>query len=350
MRAAHVRRFGAFFLTTLALFVSLITAAPAGAAPPRASVASGIIRQPRVAGPSFGVTAHFMWHSQDQTTAELNRIQAASFKTVRFDLGWRWVEPQRKGAYDQAVLRQLDWTLRELDARGIAPIITVIETPTWARPAGTGIFTPPTNRQDYADLLEMLAARYASRPNMVWEIWNEPNLAEFWQTGPNPAEYADLLNRAYGAIKTADPDATVLGGSIVFNDLKFLEGMYAAGVAGHFDALSIHPYTGGRAPDDGTNSWFSLRGQLTQLHGALAAHGEGAKPLYVTEFGWSTDDVPDATRATYLRQAVAIMREYPYVRAASVYTINQADYPSYGLVTTAGVETVSWQAYAAAAR
>src|SRR4051794_26560781 len=350
MHAPHVRQFGAFFLTTLALFVSLIVASPAGAAAPRAVVASGIIRQGRAAGPNFGVTAHFMWHSQDQTTTELNRIQAAGFRTVRFDLGWRWVEPQRKGAYDQAVLRQLDWTLRELDARGIAPIITVIETPAWARPAGSDIFTPRTTRQDYADIMGVLAVRYADRPNMVWEVWNEPNLAEFWRPGPNPAEYADLLNRAYGAIKAADPDATVLGGSIVFNDQRFLEGMYAAGVAGHFDALSIHPYTGGRAPDDGSNAWFGLRAQLTQLHATLAAHGEGAKQLYVTEFGWSTDDVTEATRATYLRQAVAIMREFPYVRAASVYTINQADYPSYGLVTTAGVETVSWQAYAAAAR
>src|SRR5690349_1234326 len=124
MRAPQVRRSGAFFLTTLALFVSLVAAAPAGAAGLRDGVAGSIPRQGRVAGPSFGVTAHFMWHSQDQTTAELNRIQAAGFRTVRFDLGWRWVEPLRKGAYDQAVLRQLDWTLRELDARGIAPIIT----------------------------------------------------------------------------------------------------------------------------------------------------------------------------------------------------------------------------------
>lgn len=107
---------------------------------------------------NFGVAAHFMWHSRAQTSAEIARIAGAGLRTVRFDLGWRWVEPNRKGAYDESVLQQLDWTLAQLDARGITPIVTVIETPAWARPAGTDIFTPPTNLQDYADMMRILAA------------------------------------------------------------------------------------------------------------------------------------------------------------------------------------------------
>src|SRR5689334_1820259 len=75
-----------------------------------------------------------------------------------------------------------------------------------------------------------------------------------------------------------------------------------------------------------------------------------AVPAGTAAAGWSTGDVAGATLATYLRQMVAIMREDPDLRAASVDTINRADYPSYGLVTMAGVETVSWQANAAAVR
>jgi polysaccharide biosynthesis protein PslG len=349
MRALGTRRPAALILAVLILMASFATVAPAGAAGPFPKIdLTG--RQARPAGPSFGVTAHFMWHSREQTSAEIERIAAAGFRVVRFDLGWRWVEPERKGGYDEGVLRQFDWTLAQLDARGIAPIVTVIETPAWARPAGTGMFAPPTNRQDYADVLRMLAARHAGRANVVWEVWNEPNLVQFWEGGPDAAAYADLLKRAYVAIKGVAPAATVLGGSIAFNDAAFLRGMYAAGAAGHFDALAIHPYTGGRAPADDGDPWFSLRGQLRGMRATLVAHGDGDKPLYVTEFGWSTDDVSDATRATYLREAVAIMREYPFVRAATVYTINGADYPAYGLVTPAGVETASWRAYAAATR
>ena len=199
-------------------------------------------------------------------------------------------------------------------------------------------------------MMRMLAARYAGRANTTWEIWNEPNLKEFWATGPNAADYVDLLRRAYTAIKAVAPRATVLGGSIAFNDRPFLEGMYAAGAAGSFDGLSIHPYTAGRAPTDESDAWFGLRSQLTGMHGTLAAHGDGAKLLYITEFGWSTDNVSDATRAGYMRDAVGIIRQYNYVKTASVYTISQGDYAGYGLVTTGGVETATWQAYATASR
>jgi hypothetical protein len=315
----------------------------AGGASPAAAPATA-------SGPRFGVAAHFLWHTPEQTTAEIDRIAAAGLTTARFDLGWRWIEPQRKGVYDQGFLGKLDRILAQLDARGITPIITVIETPAWARPAGTDIFTPPTNRQDYADMMGMLAARYAAREGMTWEVWNEPNLVEFWATGPNAAEYADLLRRSYAAIKAADADATVLGGAIAFGDLPFVRGMYAAGAGGAFDGLSIHPYTAGRAPTDDSNAWYSLRGQFAGMRAAMAAHGDGAKPLYATEFGWSTDDVSDAQRAAYMREAVAIMRTVPGLRAAAAYTINAADYPAFGLIAANGAESVTWQAYTAAAR
>ncbi len=315
--------------------------APAAGTPaPAASTASAA---------TFGMTAHFMWHDLAQSRAELDRMRAAGFTTVRFDLGWRWVEPQRKGAYDESVLRKLDAIFAEVDAHGMAPIVTVIETPAWARPANTGIFAPPTNAQDYADVVGMIARRYAARPGVIWEVWNEPNLVEFWETGPDAIAYTDLLKRAYRAIKAADPDATVLGGSIVFGDAKFLRGMYAAGAAGHFDHLAIHPYTGGRDPSDDSVRWFGLRAQLADLRATLVANGDGDKALYVTEFGWSTDDVSDEVRAGYMRDAVAILRATPGVRNVCAYTIGAGDFPGFGLVSTAGEESRSWQAYAAAA-
>jgi len=195
--------------------------------------------------PAFGMTMHFMWYDIARTTKELDEIQASGLTVARFDVGWRWVEPQSKGSYDVTYLTKLDAVLQAMDAHGIRPIITVIETPAWARGAKTGIFAPPTNVQDYADIMGVLARRYADRPNMVWEIWNEPNLKEFWEPAPNAAAYADMLRRSYRAIKGDSPDATVLGGAIVFNDLKFLNAMYAAGAAGFFDGLSLHPYAPG---------------------------------------------------------------------------------------------------------
>ncbi len=341
LRAQRRSRLPALLLAFAALFAAV---APVGAA----GWPSWGKRE--VAAPAFGVAAHFFWHDLGQTSVEIAHLQTAGFRTVRFDVGWRWVEPERKGQYDPAVLAKLDAILAQLAAAGIAPIITVIETPVWARPAASGIFTPPTNPQDYADVIGMLAARYASTHVLTWEIWNEPNLIEFWATGPNPAQYTALLRHAYAAIKAVAPNATVLAGSIAFNDRPFLEGMYAAGAAGSFDGLAIHPYTAGRAPSDDRDLWFSLRAQLTEMQALLAAHGDGLKGLYLTEFGWSLDDVDEATRAAYMRQAVALMRQYPQVRVACAYTIGQGDAPDYGLLTKDGAETLTWQAYAAAAR
>jgi hypothetical protein len=230
---------------------STATAQPPGAtvaAPP--AVPTKIPAPIGANGPGFGMTMHFMWYDLGRTTSELDQMQAAGLTVARFDLSWRGAEPQRKGSYDVATLTKLDGVLRAMDEHGIAPIITVIETPAWARPEGSDIFTPPTDLQDYADFMGTLAARYADRPNMVWEVWNEPNLVEFWSTGPNPTEYTDLLKRAYKAIKAVAPKSTVLGGSIVFNDLKFLRGMYQDGARGSFDGLALHPYAPGRSPDD----------------------------------------------------------------------------------------------------
>ena len=51
-----------------------------------------------------------------------------------------------------------------------------------------------------------------------------------------------------------------------------------------------------------------------------------------------------------MARAVALIRQYPQGRVACAYTIGQGDAPAYGLITTNGTETLSWQAYAAAAR
>ena len=327
---------------------------PAASTHPPVAVPVGtsvVPSSPGTTRPGFGVATHLMWHDLSEATDELDRLHAAGLTTIRFDVGWRWLEPERKGKYDQAMLTKLDTILREIDARGLSPIITVIETPEWARPKGSGIFHPPTNRQDYADAMAMLAARYAHRPAMVWEIWNEPNIIEFWEGGPNAAQYADLLKRAYKAIKAADPDATVLGGSIVFNDLAYLRALYDNGVQGSFDALAHHPYAPGRAPDDRGDPGASFY-SIEDMHALMASRGGGGKAIWITEFGWSLELISDDERAVYLQRAVELLGKWPYVRAFCIYTLRQDSGPEgalFGMIAPDGTPTSSWEAYIAVA-
>lgn len=295
----------------------------------------------------FGVTTHFTWHSMSGVNAELDRMAAAGLAVARLDVYWNQLEPQ-PGVWDTTRLRQLDAIIAAMDAHGITGTFTLLGTPAWARGNAGTIFTPPLRPQDFGAAAGYIAARYAHHAHMIWEIWNEPNDLHFWHAARNPALYTRMLRAAYVAIKTAAPSATVLGGAIAFNDRAFLNGMYAAGARGFFDGLSLHPYTIAFSPLWTGTPHYSFALTLKDMEAIMALHGERNKPIYVTEMGWSTYFVSDAVRAVYLREAVALVRAYPFVKEFDATELDQSDNASLGLLAADGTPTLSWTAYTAA--
>jgi hypothetical protein len=295
-----------------------------------------------------------MWRGPVDAPADLDRIQDAGLTVVRLDVQWDQLEPTTKGSFNLAFAAQLDTVLDMAQARGLRPIIVLLGTPAWARGGAGTSLTPPTRLEDYGDALGFLAARYANRPGMVYEIWNEPNLAIFWNTpsGPNASHYAQLLRHAYTRIKLADPDATALGGSIAFNDTPFLTAMYQAGARGFFDGLAIHPYSQGRGPDDRVNVFESFILAVEDLGGVMSAQGEPSKPIWITEMGWGTNQVSDLARADYYHRAVELVRRWTRVVAFVAYQLRQDDdFPDYGLITPdARNNTASQTAFSVAVR
>ena len=83
-----------------------------------------------------------------------------------------------------------------------------------------------------------MTARYSGRI-AAWEIWNEPDEAEFWHAPFGAASYAPMLRAAHSAVKAADPAALVLAGASTGNDYAFLEGLYAAGAGDAFDGVAV---------------------------------------------------------------------------------------------------------------
>jgi hypothetical protein len=297
----------------------------------------------------FGVNAHLMWYGLEQATNDLNRAQAAGMTSVRFDLYWSSIEPKAKGKYEQHYLTKLDDVISAARSRGMTSTIVVLGTPGWARGSTGSLMTPPTNASDYGDVMAMLATRYAGVPGIAYEIWNEPNQSQFWHApgGPNAAAYTNLLKAAYPRVKAAAPSATVLGGSIAFNDQAFIKGMYAAGAKGNFDVLALHPYCLGYAPDSTASAYNSYTLALQDMHAALVNFGEPNKPIWITEAGWSTKDVTDATRATYMQQAVNMLPStYPFVERFQAFALNQAeDMPDMGMISGTGAATQTWTSY-----
>jgi hypothetical protein len=119
-------------------------------------------------------------------------------------------------------------------------------------------------------------------------------------------------------------------------DFRFVDALYAHGIAGSFDALSIHPYSDDRSPlDPGSDAWTEVsfvRG-VPAVREAMLAHGD-ARPVWLTEFGWSSNALRDAAswqngvseadQATYVAQALTQMRDWAYVEAAIYYDLVDA--------------------------
>jgi len=296
--------------------------------------------------PRFGMSAHLLSGPVETAASQIDMLADDGLGVVRFDVSWRAMEPSR-GVYQG--LEKMDAVVDAVAKRSMQAIVVVSGTPAWAN-GGKDAWVPPKRSADYAAFVGMLAGRYAGRV-AGWEVWTEPDEARFWKPRPDPTGYARLLRAASRAIRAADPSATVIGGSIAFDDTAFARALYDSGVKGTFDVLSIHPSTSPLAPDADDRP-ASLTVTLDAFHNLLRREGDEDIPVWVTELGWAVsgrDAVTTGTRVDYLKRAVDIVRERPWVGLLTVRTVSTADDPGFGL-STAGRRSEAWDAFASAVR
>jgi hypothetical protein len=180
-----------------------------------------------------------------------------------------------------------------LAANGLKWIPIVDYAAGWASVDPTHLNAPPSTSLDYAAFAGALAARFGKsgsfwqlHPNLAripvdtYEIWNEPDSADFWWPSPDAAAYDQLYASARDAIRAADPTARVIVGGLTA-PATFLPAMLNArpDLRGHLDGVAIHPYGA------------SATGVLARVRGTRAtldSLGLGSVPLYVTEVGWAT--------------------------------------------------------------
>jgi polysaccharide biosynthesis protein PslG len=216
---------------------------------------------------------------------------------------WAYIETA-PGQYNWA---QADRVIKHARNQGLRVLARFGYVPPWAQEdAQTADFASPNwlpeaRFDDFAAFAARFAERYRGQVD-DFIIWNEPNLAFEWgYTQVDPAGYVDLLQRTYGAIKAINPEATILAGALAptlepdgsergLNDPAFLEAMYRAGAAKAFDALAIHTYGFSRpATEDPARDILNFR-RAELLLGIMEAHGDGDKPVFITESGWNDDE------------------------------------------------------------
>lgn len=297
----------------------------------------------RAAALSPGLVSDLSWGISDaQKTQTATAMAGAGAQWTRIGLGWRNLEPS-KGSYSSYYLQEQDRAVQAAHDAGIKVILDVIESPQWAS-GSTNKYAAPRDPQDLADFMSFIANRYRGEVQ-AYEIWNEENGSRFWPSGPNAAAYTSLLKAAYPAIKSADPSSTVLFGGLANNDYRYVEAAYAAGAKGYFDVMAVHPYTCW-APEgyywvDANENWVAGEGprpagtRITEyaytgyreVRASMLANGDD-KPIWFTEFGWSTGSsgsctVDEPTQASYLTRAYQLAAQDPYVQVALWYSFRE---------------------------
>jgi len=215
----------------------------------------------------------------ERTYAHLAKL---GVKWARCQTGWARTETT-KGKYD------FDWLEKVVDsllAIGIQPWFNLgygntLYTPGPEHPSAVGWI--PMNSEDakaaWLRYVDALATKFATRVKH-WEIWNEPNISNFWQPDkPDPVKYVEFAKMTAPTLRRRVPGATLIGGVIAgFPNLDYTEGMLNAGLADIVDRISYHPYRA--VPELGYDSDMrAFRGLLNRYKpGMKIWQGENGAP------------------------------------------------------------------------
>ena len=294
---------------SMRLIVALALAATSAILSAAAATSSASTTTAAARAQQFGIATGCCTPTGVSVDDQVAGMAATGAGWVRMDFPWSSTEPSR-GTYSWG----RDATVSHFSSVGMKVLGVIAYSPKWASDpacsATYGTKCPPLANSDFANYASALAERYdgdgvndaPGSPRVdAWEIWNEPNLANFWRPTPNPQAYTALLKAAYSAIHAAAPAATVVSAGLspaggTFAPLKFLSAMYAAGAHGSFDALGFHPYSYPYLPTKvaSWNAWqqmftsFASVGQPDSLRSLMVANGDSAKKIWATEYGAPT--------------------------------------------------------------
>lgn len=98
----------------------------------------------------------------------------------------------------------------------------------------------PVNVAEYARSTAQLHARYAAS-NPVWEIWNEPNLAQYWNAPPDVGAYVQLFTATAQALRAAGATDVWTGGTSGV-DLNWLYNLNVRGAFNFANGCAVHSY------------------------------------------------------------------------------------------------------------
>ena len=175
-----------------------------------------------------------------------DRVAETGVKWVRIQSGWNKTE-QEKGVYH---FEWLDSVVDNLVRRGLKPWVCLcygnavydeLARQNYGA-VGCAPNRSPEMKQAWHDYVVRTVSRYKDRVH-EWEIWNEPDGAYCWKTGPSGTEYGLFAVDTAKAIREADPGAYIIGGVVCKKLLGFLNDAFLTGMGEWINAVSFHEYT-----------------------------------------------------------------------------------------------------------
>jgi hypothetical protein len=265
--------------------------APSIANPPASPLRVGVVADTQGWGPEVG--------------QEQDRAARAGVRWLREEVQWSTIEPSDDAwSWDHD-----DRVVAEAARRGMRILPVLRDTPSWAGPASETLPQDPT---EYAEFVAQVVARYGpagtfwtAHPELDgslapehFELWNEPYIAPFVAGELDPGRYARLVRAAATAGRAANPHAKFLleADTTTYDPdgrpaAEWIDAMYAAvpDLGRYFDAVAVHPYGQDIDSCDAGFRWNFCR--IDTIRARLAAHGDGAKPFWITEIGFHTTPV-----------------------------------------------------------
>ncbi|MDP8942564.1 MAG: beta-galactosidase, partial [Actinomycetota bacterium] len=214
---------------------------------------------------------------------------------------WRavvsWAEIERgRGSYDWTSADQL---FARASAAGVRVLPVMIGSPTWAASKPQWPPRGASERTAYARWVGAAVGRYGpggtfwrERPGLGpgpapthWQIWNEPNLPNYWNGRPSARQYGALLRLASRAARAASPRVRIVlaglpesaAGVPIATYLKGLERSRSTRRAYH--VVAVHPYA---------RNHRGVLGALDRVKAVLRRYRDTRKATWVTEVGWAT--------------------------------------------------------------
>lgn len=252
---------------------------------------------------------------------QLALMRSSGVETIRVVFNWDQAQPG-PGAPNFAGIDQI---VRLASQAGLKILPIVLYTPRWAssKPSRPGYYLyTPKRSSSYTSFLRALIARYGPRgsfwgqnptvpklPIRQWQIWNEPAFKFFWASQPYYKTYPRLLKAAYKAVHSADHGAKVVTAGLANNRVnpswKYMKRFYRYGFKHSFDILGLHPFA---------SSVSHLLGIIRLDRAVLKKHGEGRKPIYLTEMSWPAS-VGQIPKSDYLGFETTTAKQAKLIRA-----------------------------------